>query len=695
MKQFYLKNNQDLSVRFKKFNKKSYSAFNSLHRVISIGVLSSFTLFCANAKISNLNYSDVAFSDIQKYSENDDTYVDLDTIVNNNLDEVIVTSNRSIVPLKQTAKQVLIISSDKIKQLPVQSLQDLLNYVAGIDVQQRGGHGVQADISIRGGSFDQTAILLNGINLSNPQTGHFSLDLPINLSDIKQIEIIYGPSSFTYGASAFAGGINIITNTEPTHTLITKLDVGTHNLFNFEGNTALKTQNTFNQLSIGHNQSDGYISNSDYRISHILWQTQVNLNQSKINFQAGYNTKHYGANTFYSAAYPNQYDKTDAFFTSLKGTFGNKLKFVPAIYWSRHTDEFELFRSNTPNIPSWYTRPNNHRTDVYGANLNLQYKTGYGITNFATEIRNEGVISNVLGKERLKLSEKYPKSDNRTNISYIVDHTLLFNKTTISVGLLLNYNSSLEKHYKLYPNINVSHWLTEDVKLYSSWSKAFRMPTFTDLYYTTVTHIGNSKLKQENSESLELGILYRTSVIETTMTAYWMKGKNLIDWVKENPDDKWESKNLTKINKLGIDLGASFYINEIYPSLKNTILQINYTRLHQKRNTGNLTSNNVLNYLRDKLNVNLNYSIYTNLSISYNFRWQKRMGTYLKYEDLKPTAQVPYSPFCLSDLKINYKLNKFNIHLDLNNIFDKKYYDIGNIPQAGFWLIGGVSYILR
>ncbi len=122
------------------------------------------------------------------------------------LDEVMVTASRVETPVNQVAKLVTIITKEQIEQAPVQSIQDLLVYAANIDVIQRGGHGVQADISIRGGSFDQNAVLLNGVNLTNAQTGHYSFDIPINLSDIERIEIIHGPAALIYGSSAFSGG---------------------------------------------------------------------------------------------------------------------------------------------------------------------------------------------------------------------------------------------------------------------------------------------------------------------------------------------------------------------------------------------------------------------------------------------------------------------------------------------------------
>jgi len=186
------------AFRFKRFARKSYSVFNSLHRVVTIGVLSGCALMSAHA---------VSVEPVERIM----TQLSSDSIPPTELDEVVVTASRVDLPLNLVARQVTVISGRDIERAPVRSIEELLQYVAGVDILQRGPHGVQADISLRGGSFDQTSILLNGINLTSPHTGHYNFDIPVNLSDIERIEIVQGPSSLVYGAGAFAGGINIIT----------------------------------------------------------------------------------------------------------------------------------------------------------------------------------------------------------------------------------------------------------------------------------------------------------------------------------------------------------------------------------------------------------------------------------------------------------------------------------------------------
>lgn len=667
------------AFRFKRFARKSYSVFNSLHKTVTIGVLSGCTLMNAHAAIAGPAEKIAAERSI-------------DTIPPTELDEVVVTASKVGLPLNLAAKQVTLISKQEIERAPVRSIEDLLNYVAGVDILQRGPHGVQADISLRGGSFDQTAILLNGINLTSPHTGHYSFDIPVNLSDIERIEIVQGPSSMVYGASAFAGGINIITKKDNKSNAFAKLEGGMHGLFGAEARGAYQAGPSAHSFSVGYKRSDGYIRNSDYNITNLLWQSRFDINGSDIDFQAGLNDKAYGANTFYSAAYPNQFDNTQGIFISVRGESHGKLKFIPHIYWSRHYDEFQLIREGTPDVPAWYKNHNYHRSDVFGMNLHTQVASTWGITSFGGEFRNEGILSNVLGKPMEDTIGRYTKSDNRSHISYFAEHNFVWEKLTLSLGGLLNYNTAMTDRFDFYPALNGSFRATDRLSLYASWNKASRMPTFTDLYYTTATHIGNSDLEAEQSEAFETGIKYNHPVVSGSFALFQMKGRNMIDWVKSSPEALWESRNHTRLNKQGFEAGMNLNLKSLFgPYQPLRTLSVGYIYIDQERVKDELISNYTLNHLRHKVTAGLHHEVVKQLTLSWHFRWQQRVGSYVQYVDLKPGEQVEYAPFALLDVKANYTLSRANLFLHANNIFNTTHVDFGNIPQPGFWLSGGVS----
>lgn len=662
---------------FKRFSGKAYGAFNSLSRVVHIGVATGYVLTIAPG---------VGVS-AQTKLENTKTL----EIEEQELDEVMVTASRIEMPINQTAKQVTLITKEQIEQAPVQSIQDLLIYVANIDVVQRGGHGVQSDISIRGGSKDQTAILLNGVNLSNSHTGLYSLDIPVNLSDIERIEIIHGPLALIYGSSAFSGGVNIITKRKIDSKVYARIESGMHNLRGMEVRGATKTGIATTSLSAGYNSSDGYTNNTDYNLYNILMQSRLQFKENaRLDVNLGYNDKKYGANSFYTAAFPNQYDHTRRYISSVKGEFGSKLKFIPILYWFRHHDIFELRKGSEEG-------KNYHRGDTYGTNLIMQYTSKLGSTSLGGELRHEDIMSSVLGKPMIEPHRKYKKYDDRLNSSATLEHTVKLDYFVISAGVLMNHNTLENGKYKFYPSASIAYRPTDAINIYTTWGNSSRMPSFTELYYTTETHDSNENLLPERSQSIDLGFKYKNSFISAYITGYMMWGRNIIDWVRKQREDGKivsASWNHIAVNTQGIETGVRFRLSEILPVLgENASLSLDYTRLHQDSDTKGQSSMFKLNYLRDKFTSTFNHRVYKDFSVGWYFRYQQRMGMYTVYENSINTERIePYKAFSTLDVKLNYQYESFLLHINLNNLYNTKHNDVGNIPQPGFWLTGGISY---
>lgn len=674
------------TFRFKRFARKSYSIFNSIRKTVTIGALAGSALLSAHAA----SVEPPERAGIQSKP---------DTIPDKELDEVVVTASKAQLPLNMTARQVTVITSKEIERSPVRSAEELLNYVPGVDILQRGPHGVQADISLRGGSFDQAAILLNGINLTNPQTGHYSFDIPINLSDIERIEIIQGASSLIFGASAFSGGVNIITRNDRQSNFFVKTEGGMHGLFGAETRGAVKTERSLHRMSAGYKHSDGYIRNSDYNIVNLLWQSRFNIESSTVDIQAGINEKRYGANTFYSAAYPDQYDDTRGVFASIRGETVGKMKFIPQLYWSRHYDIYHLFRPGTPDVPSWYGGPNYHRSDLFGLNLNMQYASLVGITSIGGEFRNEGIVSSNLGRPMRRPSGNYTKWDNRSNISLFAEHNFVFNKVTLSAGGLYNYNSALADTLNaggFYPAVNISWRLNDASTLFASWNRSTRMPTFTDLYYNAGKHRGFSGLTPEYSQSVETGWRFRKMGVTAGLNLFYSIGDNLIDWTYDASDGLYHARNLASLGTYGAGWELALELKR-WLGEKHLLQSIQMGYQYMMQESGEATANNpisayVYNYLKHKFSTGIQHRLANNLTLSWNLRWQERKGGYLSFNpETGEEIPAPFKPHCLVDAKVNYDFRQIDFYLNFNNLFNTSYVDLGNIPQPGFWLSGGIG----
>jgi iron complex outermembrane receptor protein len=656
---------------FKRWGGKAYSLFSALKKPVRIGVLLAVYTTVANPELV------IAQTDSSKVKMEYD------------LDEVEVSVQRAPVAFSQVARIVSVISREEIEAAPVQSIQELLEYVLSVDVRSRGANGVQADISVRGGSFDQTLILLNGINVSDPQTGHHALDLPVSLKNIQRIEILEGPAARVFGPNAFSGVVNIITSSDGSSNLKLDAAVGQYKMTDLNASGNLSTGSWNQYLAFNRSSSDGYIDNTDYKIWNGFYEARLNTKPGSLDFQFGRTSKAFGANSFYTAVYPNQYEETKTTFSSLKFETGTKIHITPSIYWRRHQDKFELFRSDPA---SWYKGHNYHLTDVFGSNLNAWLASRFGKTAFGAEIRSENIWSNVLGEPLSSPIEVpgepdqfFTKSYSRTTISYFAEHSVIMQKFSISAGLMTNWISDLGFGWNFYPGMDASFSISDHYKIYGSASSSLRMPTFTDLFYSGPTNIGNPDLKPEESVNNEGGIKLNYKGFTGHTGVFYRIGKNLIDWVRVSETDKWQAQNLTEINTKGVEVDGTFFPEKIWDRrIFITKLGVNYSYIELKKGENNVYSYYVLDNLKHKLDLEVNHKIWKNLQGSWRASYQDRNGM--------RTTTEPYKPFWQVNTRIMWKTQSTEFYAMATNLFDVKYYDLGTVEQPGRWISLGISH---
>ncbi|NQU86009.1 MAG: TonB-dependent receptor [Mariniphaga sp.] len=668
--------NTNLRLVFKNWGRKGYSLFQVISKIIIIAFLPVSYHLTADT--------------------NEPTII-IDTTITSleyELDEIEVNSQRVPVTLSQVARIVIVIERNEIEAAPVESIQELLEYIQSVDIRQRGGQGVQADISIRGSSFDQVMILLNGVDVTDPQTGHHNLNLPVNLSQIERIEIIEGSASRVFGPNAFAGAINFITREPSENQISLYSSVGQHGYFDGSLSGSINTGKIGQYFSAGRKSSEGYIPNTDFETYNLYYRLDAGKSRNLI-YQLGFTEKSFGANSFYTPKFPDQYEHTESLFSSLKWKSNSSFHFTPTVYWRSHFDRFELFRRESP---EWYSTHNYHLTNVFGVNLNGWIQTELGKTAFGTNIRSEHILSNVLGNELdapVKIkgeNAQYTKSDSRNIYSVFLEHNLYFKKWSFSIGLMSNHISVLKKGVNIFPGADVSYNLASKIKIYVSVNKSLRMPTFTDLYYNGPTNVGNPDLKPETSRSVEGGIKFNSVNFQGHATYFYRDGKNIIDWVRLENENIWQTENLTWLISSGIEF--SF---DIYPGKKqgNSLfikhLSAGYMFNHLKKNSNEYISRYVLDNLKHKLDFSVTHKIVNNVSANWKLIFQERNGSYTEFTNGIYGSEVSYKPFALFDMKVNYKFRHINLFVITSNIFNTKYFDFGNIIQPGRWIKTGIN----
>ena len=613
------------------------------------------------------------------------------------LEELVITAERTPVMFEQLKRSIQIITREEIERLPVRNVTELIGYALNTDVRNRGSFGMQADVSIRGGSFDQTLVLLNGMNISDPQTGHHNMDLPIDISGIDRIEILKGPGARVFGPNAFNGVINIITTEKASDQLSFSTMGGQYGLYSLSASAGLNIGNTAHKVQISKSGSDGFTENTDFNSFNLFYSGSAGKTQ-KIDYQASYIEKAFGANSFYTPKYPHQFEITKTIFASARyKTNFNGL--APAVYFRRHYDEFRLFRNEAP---TWYTSHNYHYTDVIGSNANIWKSTGrIGKFSVGYDVRHEMIRSNKLGdalQEAIPVKGEegkfYTFGKSRTSAGLFFEESVNINRFSASAGLLVNYLSALSEKITLYPGIDAAYQINSSFRIYSSANRTLRLPTFTDLYYNDNTSKGDPNLKPEEAITIEAGLKYNKPGIIAHVAVFKRFGHTMIDWVKLQNQDPWQAMNITDINVSGFETSISLNTNEIASKdifIRN--ISLGYAYLKADKSSNEYMSRYVLDILRHKADLILLHSIWKDFSASWAITFQDRIGGYIKYNNSVPENQeTPYNPFVQLDLQLNYKHEKWLIFAEATNLFNQINVDYGNVPQPGRWIRMGIKY---
>lgn len=672
------------TMRFRRYSNRSYAVFSTLKSPVSIGVMTVAML--ASAPVSGISAQTA-----EKNNAGEKLY---------ELEEVEVTGSRVPLTVSQAARIVTVLDREAIAAAPVQSINDLLKYAAGVDVRQRGDMGVQTDISIRGGTFDQITILLNGINICDPQTGHNAADFPVELSEIERIEVLEGPAGRVYGTSSLVGAINIVTRTAKDSGAEVFADGGSYGYFKGGAMVSHVRNGLSNQVSGSYSRSDGFSRskagnlNADFKYARLFYQGRYENDQVDVRWHAGFTNKDYGANTFYSTLSDEQFEHVRKYYTAVQAeTKGDVYHFKPSVYWNRSDDRFEFYRGMPEKSPFNY-----HQTDVYGVNLNNYIQTFLGKTAFGAEFRNEGVRSTSLG-EPLNSPIKVPGADadftlglNRTNLSFHLEHNIVLRCFTLSAGVIAVKNTGNEMKFRFYPGVDASYQFARDWKVYASYNTSLRMPTFTELYYSVGGHKADKYLKPEEMQAVEVGVKYLRPGIRGTLSLYRYHGTDMIDWIKDisqGDDAPWQSVNHAVINTMGAEASVLVDIRELMQrDAFVRSVNVSYSYINQdKETTPNLQSKYALEYLRHKFVAQANFRIWKLLEMNVSYRWQDRMGNYQK-----GNSMVPYEPYSLVDARLSWNAPQYKIYVEGNNLLNKTYYDHGNIPQPGIWVRAGASY---
>lgn len=578
-----------------------------------------------------------------------------DTIVQ--IPDIKITGQRIQLPFSQANRTIHFLTRKDIEKLPVQSLNELLSYLPGVDIRNRGIKGSQADISLRGSTFEQVLVMINGIKINDPQTGHHSLNIPVPLESIERIEVLKGPGSRRYGQNSLAGAINIITRLPDVPQTSLSLEGGSYGTIQGSAATTIGTDEFRQLFNISHVRSDGYRHNTDFKTTQLFYQNEWDTDLGKWSLLAGHVDRKFGANGFYaSPTYVDQYEEIQTSNVHVGfSKVGNRWHIKPTIYWRRNQDEYLLVRGQ----PEVYR--NLHITNTVGAEFNSGFQSDFGLTGLGLELRALGIESNNLGEHQ------------RQEIAVFLEHRWESGKFSITPGFNVNYFSDFGTFF--YPGIDVGYAINDRWNIYANVGQTYRVPTYTDLYYIGPTNIGNEQLEPEEAMTYEAGFKYFGDRWYINGAYFMRDSRNLIDWVKEQEEDPWKPQNFYHARIQGIELENRYRFSE--NALRFSTLKVFYTYIEADLIDSDQAnfSRYALDNLRHQAMIALDGQVTDRISYSLSSRYLDRVNL----ED-----------YALVDAQLQYQWTKGKVWVQVNNITNASYTETSGVPMPGRWFNGGV-----
>ena len=576
------------------------------------------------------------------------------------LKEVIVSSSRIEIPFSETSRTIQIITSEELSSSGALTALAALQNIAGIDIRQRGIIGIQADLYIRGGGFDQTLLLIDGVKLDDPQTGHHTLNFIPPVDVIERIEIVKGSSSRVFGQNAFTGAINIVTKKSFSKGGSINLKAGSYGQVHGEINYRNITKKGNFLAYFTRNTSDGYRYNTDFENNTIFLKAGLFENKIvPVQFIASFSGRKFGANGFYASPDANnQYEETEASIVAFQ-TKINKGNWVykPKIYWRRGQDHYLFIRSNPEAYENW------HITHKLGASLDVSLSSKLGTTGMGIDLSRVSIASNNLGGRSRQLA------------AFFFEHRFSFwnKKLDITPGVALNLYSDFGAFS--YPGVDLGYTLNKEFRVYGNFGYTYRIPTYTDLYYKDKTTRGNPNLKPEEALSKELGLRFNSTQFIFYIAYFERKANNLIDYTKSNAESLWEATNIRALNVKGFEAEIN------YPFIignKEQQLKFSYT------------------FIKDDLEaVDVNFSKYSINSLKYHFAstFVSNISSNIQcFVALKYADRPSIGRYTLLDLNLQWDWKSFQFNASANNLLDSQYSETSLVPMPGRNTLLSVQY---
>jgi len=597
------------------------------------------------------------------------------------------------------------------------SITEALEFIPGVDIQSRGAWGVQTDVSIRGGTFEQVALLVDGMRWSAPHTGHHLMNIPIDPEDLGRVEVIKSGGGPWAGVGAFSGAINLQTQQATNHNRVTvSAELGSFDWQRFRASTEWNTGAFSHRFSASQFTTSGHVMNADVDVKRFFYRTQLAHNAHAFTGLLAGETKSFGAQNFYTAVYPNQFEETGAAVGQLGWRFQKEeLELSAGIHTRFHQDRFELFREGVgwyqltddgfyvaqlaapdtaglyATSSSWYAGANQHRSFVGATNFQVNWTKPRWVFSAAADARTERIRSNRLGEPVEGEESIYNFGDVRQNLDGYASAHFRGNQITATATVGVNANSRFGTN--VLPSAQFSTDLGENGRLFGSAGRSVRHPSFTDLYYNLGGAVGSENLLPEQSDQAEFGARWKMASgnqgnLYIESTRFYRRGTGLIDWVRYDGSSVYEAKNLSEIDFWGGDITMEYRQKKgAQPHIQQA--RVSSTWMDANRVSTGFTSNYVLDFVRVKYDALIHLAGLGPMEWILRSSIQDRNGGSM-IEDDRQLLHLYGMEWIFrgnDEAKLAWKGN-----LRLDNLLNVQYADRGQVVQPGRMVRFGLTF---
>jgi iron complex outermembrane receptor protein len=567
---------------------------------------------------------------------------------------LVVTGVYEPIPLDEADRSVRVLMQNDADKILSATPFDFLRLDPSLDVRGRSPNGVQTDLSIRGSNFGQTLILVDGLRMNDAQSGHHNLDVPVPADALASIEILKGAGSAFYGSDAIGGVVNFITREPEASELRLRAAVGNFGVNQQSGSLILVGANLSQEFSFSRDFSSGFRADRDYRNLYLFSRTHLKTRLGITDLTLATNDRPFGADQFYGNF--NSWERTRSWFAAIRQRFNARTE--ASFGFRRHTDLFVLFRDQ----PQIFT--NRHAVESYESSLRRRDPLAKTVSlNYGGEAYRDVIDSNNLGSHQRNRGAAYMALDVRA-----------IKRFSFTVGAREEIYGGGAR--QLNPTASAGYWISPHFKLRASASRAFRLPTYTDLYYHDPANVGSPYLKPERAWSFDGALEWtKSDRIRGEIGVFHRRERNGIDYVRNSPEDIYRATNFDSLNFTGVEADLKFQ------PFKTQWIEASYSGLHGAQDAlHGLESKYIFNYPTH------NASLSWQAVFSNGFLARTRVGVLSRF------AREPYA---LWDVYLADRRGRWTPFAQLTNISNTSYEEIPGVVMPGRAAVAGIEWRSR